>query len=236
MFVLGGLLALFVVRMTVQIKPQGPCCSWLNFIFIVVGSVSYLSLIFGEEFYLPWVWALVIAKMCTVAIRFVLVQNLCHIDDGHMDLANLILFAIEFGASVAVRSKVGLDVMSGSELVHTTIVSVGICFIEAVMYSVSCWLNVVKSHSDIFKGLNTKTLSGVLEAYQMYQRQMQVFYGHLLVGELTETTACVLLAIYEVVMPEFSQEGSWYALADLHGARRFIAAAKLVIRLGIQVC
>jgi hypothetical protein len=137
---------------------------------------------------------------------------------------------------VSVRSKVGLDVMSHSELLHTTMVSVGICFIEAVMYSVSCWANIVMSHSEIFKGLNTKTLDGVLEAYQMYQRRMQVFYGHLLVGELTETTACVLLAIYEFVMPEFSQEGSWHALADQHGARRFIAAAKLVIRLGIQVC
>jgi hypothetical protein len=219
-------------------SPQALGCSGLrcSAVVLVTLSSAFLYGLWWEL--LPVLWRFVLAKMLTMMIRAILIQNLSRIDSGDIDLANMMLISIESVVSIAVRGKSGWILTSastGSELMNTAMVSVGICLLEAVVYSWSCFVNITRSHGQIFKGLNAKTLDGVLEAYHLYQRQMQVFYGHLLASELTETTVCVLMSLYDAAMPEWNQETTWHALTDFHGSRRVNEAAKLAVRLGIQV-
>ena len=71
----------------------------------------------------------------------------------------------------------------GSELLNTAVLSIVIIAVKAVYYLVFCCQEIWAIHSLCFSQIHSKTLQGMLESHNLYQRRMQVFYGQLAVME-----------------------------------------------------
>ena len=127
-----------------------------------------------------------------------------------------------------------VGISTRSELLNTVLKSVGICCVEALTYAWMYGANVLRS-SRLLKELNFMTLEGVLYAYQKHQQLMKICYSHFFFTELTEITVCVLLSVYDIVAPVWSQEGTWYSLTDYYSVRRWNIVVIFLVRLGIQV-
>jgi hypothetical protein len=71
----------------------------------------------------------------------------------------------------------------GSALFNTAVLSFVIFAVKAVYYLVFCFQEIWAIHKLCFSQIHSKTLQGMLESHNLYQRRMQVFYGQLAVME-----------------------------------------------------
>lgn len=216
---------------------EAACGDWYRVKFAGISILQWV--VFIAVYEVP-TYAIVCVKVSSAITRLFLMRNLSFVDDTNtLDLANMMQMFFESTVSMEFRSRLnGLFSTSAyteSELWNTALESLVMCGIEALVFGWTCLTNVLRSRTHLEK-LNTKSLEDLSQAYRKHQQQMKVFYAHFLTGELTEITVCALLGVYEIAAPVWTQEATWYALADYHGpTRSWNAVAKLVIRLGMQV-
>jgi hypothetical protein len=187
------------------------------------------------------IWPLLMAKVCTAALRFLLMHSLEDVSSEVIQIANCYMFTIDFATSMYVRvvgwGRVGPQsaVLGMPGLESTAVVSMTILTVEVVIFALQSWTNVLRCYTMHFKHIHAKTLGEILVSYELYQRQTELFYSNVLVAEFAEISVCVLLATYQLVAPIWNQYGTWAAYADYNDSRIWSVVATLCLRLGIQV-
>jgi hypothetical protein len=246
----GVLLMRWVLRLKGASKPW----SWRHLLryalrLLLFGMASYIQVWYLDyitDFYSEAthiLYPLLCAKCGTALMRFLVIRYLDELGSVHLQLANMWLFVVESTTSVYVRvlgwgraaGPMGSGLFQGSDLWNTLVVSMCICGLETIVFSLSAWANIQRCYFQCFKNINERTLEGILGAHRRYLRQMDVFYGHLVVGEFSEVSVCVLISVYQLAAPVWNQVGTWSAFADQSGFRIWGIFLSLCIRLCFQI-
>jgi hypothetical protein len=173
------------------------------------------------------------ARVLTLLLRVALLANFRAADGAAVHLVNMMTFLVESSTSWHIRMNGWL--VSDSELLNTAMTSLLKAMAGLASFAVVRVFSVLRCHRMHFSSINGKTLDGILDSYDSYQRHMHIFYGHILTEELSEVSVCILLAVYELLAPPWTHYGTWASLASMHGARCWVILGQLALRLSFQI-
>ena len=137
------------------------------------------------------------SKALPAVLRFLFMRNLDNFSQETLQLSNIWFFGIQYVVGTYIWTlswPAGTTPTflgsgsTGTDLSTTWIVSMLILAVNAVALAIACHsLTNMHRSSQRLRKINSPTLDCLLGSHRLLQRQLQVFYGQLAIGQLAES-------------------------------------------------